>query len=258
MNVAVNASSYNLGQSQALQLPFAAKNADKSNQERRLPLGQLGNAKISLALISKNIFFGTCLTRCLQEMTTEFAVDAYENLDEWRQASDQALAQIVVLCAIGQKETDATVHQGLETLLKGASDIRAIVISDVEHPSQMIAALERGAKGYVPMSLDIEVVVGAIRLVQVGGTFVPASGLSSLRPSDAPEAKTERFKQVSSLLTERQLAVLKHLRQGDQNKTIAHKLNMSEATVKIHVRNMMKRVGVKNRTELVFMTNRLL
>jgi hypothetical protein len=102
MNVAVNASSYNLGQNQALQLPFSANSIDKSNQERQLPLGHLGNTKISLALISKNIFFGTCLTRCLQEMTTEFAVDAYESLDEWRQASDQALAQIVILCAIGQ------------------------------------------------------------------------------------------------------------------------------------------------------------
>ena len=64
-------------------------------------------------------------------------------------------------------------------------------------------------------------------------------------------------KRGPDILTERQLTVLEILRKGDPNKIIAHKLNMSEATVKIHVRNMMKKIHAKNRTELVCMTSEL-
>ena len=50
-------------------------------------------------------------------------------------------------------------------------------------------------------------------------------------------------------LTTRQIAVLSHLQQGKANKIIAHELRMSESTVKVHVRNIMRKMGATNRTQ---------
>ncbi len=48
------------------------------------------------------------------------------------------------------------------------------------------------------------------------------------------------------------MAVLSHLQQGKANKIIAHELSMSESTVKVHVRNIMRKVGATNRTQAAY------
>jgi DNA-binding NarL/FixJ family response regulator len=66
---------------------------------------------------------------------------------------------------------------------------------------------------------------------------------------DKPEAE---------FFTSRQAAVIEALRMGKPNKSIAYELNMCESTVKVHVRNIMKKLKAKNRTEVAFMANKLL
>jgi len=56
----------------------------------------------------------------------------------------------------------------------------------------------------------------------------------------------------------RQANVIEALRRGKSNKVIAYELNMCESTVKVHVRNIMKRLNAKNRTEVAFMANEML
>jgi DNA-binding NarL/FixJ family response regulator len=60
------------------------------------------------------------------------------------------------------------------------------------------------------------------------------------------------------MFTARQTAVIAALRQGKQNKIIAYELNMRESTVKVHVRNIMKKLNATNRTEVAYLTNQLL
>ena len=56
---------------------------------------------------------------------------------------------------------------------------------------------------------------------------------------------------------ERQEAVVEALRQGKANKIIAYELNMQESTVKVHVRNIMKKLNAKNRTEVAYLTRNM-
>ena len=58
-------------------------------------------------------------------------------------------------------------------------------------------------------------------------------------------------------LTTRQIAVLSHLQQGKANKIIAHELRMSESTVKVHVRNIMRKMGATNRTQAAYRATQL-
>jgi DNA-binding NarL/FixJ family response regulator len=72
----------------------------------------------------------------------------------------------------------------------------------------------------------------------------------------APEATVAP--KTNGLFTARQAAVVEALRRGKANKIIAYELKMRESTVKVHVRNIMKKLHATNRTEVAFMANRLL
>ena len=60
------------------------------------------------------------------------------------------------------------------------------------------------------------------------------------------------------MFTARQTSVIDALRMGKSNKTIAYELNMCESTVKVHVRNIMKRLKAKNRTQVAFLASQLM
>ncbi|CAM5771539.1 DNA-binding response regulator [Labrys miyagiensis] len=212
-------------------------------------------AQTSVAVICESRIFGTCLTRCLQAMASDYDVLSHDNLRAWLDGAAANSHGIVLLCATGQKATATAITQDLHEIQQVANGTRVIIVSDVEQPSLMMASLTAGAKGYVTMDMDLDVALGAIRLVDVGGCFIPASGIMSGRNAQATaEAPMPR----SSGFSDRQLEVLELARQGDPNKVIAYKLNLSEATVKVHLRNMMRKLKAKNRTELIFKSNELL
>ena len=84
----------------------------------------------------------------------------------------------------------------------------------------------------------------------VGGTFAPAAAL--LRPQrtgagTVGESLIEGF-------TQRQSQILDCLQRGMANKLIAYELNMCESTVKVHIRNIMKKLNATNRTQVAYLT----
>jgi DNA-binding NarL/FixJ family response regulator len=95
-----------------------------------------------------------------------------------------------------------------------------------------------------------------MRLVLAGGVFVPASSLIAARL--APNKTSNGAPQANGMFTARQVAVIEAVRRGKANKIIAHELNMRESTVKVHVRNIMKKLKARNRTEVAYMTSALL
>jgi DNA-binding NarL/FixJ family response regulator len=123
-----------------------------------------------------------------------------------------------------------------------------IILSAVDNPQEILNALESGAGGYIPTAItSLELTIEIIRLVRAGGTFVPASGLSLQRYNG--EGSTSRLT-TTEQFTLRQMAVLRYLTLGKANKTIAHELALREGTIKAHIRNIMKKMGVTNRTEV--------
>jgi DNA-binding NarL/FixJ family response regulator len=130
------------------------------------------------------------------------------------------------------------------------------VLSDSEDdPDRIAKALEQGARGYIPTSVALDAAIGAMRLVQAGGVFVPASSLMNARRSTdgSPQNQIGDVK-----LTPRQRAVVEALRKGKANKIIAYELSMCESTVKVHVRNIMRKFNATNRTEVAFKASEML
>jgi DNA-binding NarL/FixJ family response regulator len=213
-----------------------------------------------IAVIDENALSRSCLMRCLSASEPNFITEGFGSVEEWQHSESYSAPLIILLCATGRKATEAAVRQDLDLVIQSVPQSRVIVVSDFEESTEIVAALERGARGYIAMSSNLDVAIAAIRLVRAGGTFVPASGLLSSRQPSASAAVTELetgAKQRQNVFTQRQLEVIDRLRQGESNKLIAYKLNMGECTVKVHVRNIMRKIKARNRTEIAFLTNEL-
>ena len=108
----------------------------------------------------------------------------------------------------------------------------------------LLRAVELGANGYVLKDSESEVLKKAIHTVYRGETYI--------EPTLTPEMK-ERMKRdkstTSEPLTNREVDVLKLVAEGLFNKEIACRLNISEKTVKNHVSNIFKKIGVSDRTQ---------
>jgi len=136
----------------------------------------------------------------------------------------------------------------LFALAEWAPDAPVVVLSLKDDLDAARAALGYGARGYVTMSMGFDIVIEAVRFVMAGGTYVPAQCvLARGAPSQPAMASVATDR---GMVTERELAVMRAIRQGKPNKIIAYELNMCESTVKVHVRHIMKKLSARNRTEV--------
>lgn len=137
-------------------------------------------------------------------------------------------------------------------------DILVVVLSASDDPDNMRKVLDRGASGFIPKTTIKDVILTALKLVMSGGVYIPPDMFKS-RPKQetAPQSQPD-LTLIKQKLTPRQLEVLNLIAQGYQNKHIAHELNLSEHTVKIHITAIFKALGVKNRTQAVLTAQNLL
>ena len=131
----------------------------------------------------------------------------------------------------------------IQTLLGAQPDTPIVMISAHEEISVINKALAKGVKGFIPKTTPAEVTLSALRLVLSGGVYLP--------PQLMQQPLLETRKSHDNLLTPRQIEVLKLLQKGVQNKNIAHQLNLSPSTVKVHIRRIFTTLGARNRAEAV-------
>jgi DNA-binding NarL/FixJ family response regulator len=117
--------------------------------------------------------------------------------------------------------------------------VKVIVLSVFSDPERIQAAFKHGASGYIVKSVNPLDLPSAIRQA-VDGTVFHAIGL--------PEVDEQSLGKAAGL-TERELSILKAVAQGLSNAAIGKELWVTEQTVKFHLTNIYRKLGVANRTE---------
>jgi DNA-binding NarL/FixJ family response regulator len=190
------------------------------------------------------------------ESVGEFEVTTAPTVDEWIDRSKVAPATLVVVCLPSSKPR-VEAKQKLAALLPALQGTPVVVMGDDKDDVEYVMwFLEQGVRGYIATDLPLDVAFQAMRLVSAGGTYVPVSCVFDARRDLRPARGLDSIN--GQVFTARQAAVVDALRRGKANKTIAYELNMRESTVKVHVRNIMKKLKAKNRTEVAYMTNDML
>ena len=126
-------------------------------------------------------------------------------------------------------------------------DLPVIVLSSSESPSDVRRVINAGASGYIPKSATAQTVVSALHLVLSGNIYVPPL-LVSAATRAADHAANGGPRSVSQL-TDRQVDVLRYLRDALSNKGISASLGIAEKTVKVHIAAIFKTLNVVNRTQ---------
>src|SRR5271155_1612887 len=119
-------------------------------------------------------------------------------------------------------------------------DARIIALTSYDGDQDIYRALEAGVRGYMLKEMVHTDVLRAIRTVHSG---------KRLMPHEVAERLTEYFPQVA--LTPREVEVLSFVAKGLANKEIAEKLGTASGTVKMHVQNILEKLGASDRTHAV-------
>ncbi len=128
--------------------------------------------------------------------------------------------------------------EAITAIRKEFPDARVIVLTTYDGDEDIYRSLQAGAQGYLLKDMFFEELEEAIRKVHGGSRRIPAQ---------VAERLAERM--GSSDLTARETEVLEQIVAGHSNKAIATRLNISEATVKSHINNILSKLGVSDRTQ---------
>ena len=149
---------------------------------------------------------------------------------------------------------------GIKALQMALPKARFMLFSGSADEADLMMALDLQMHGFLPKSSAPPVAEAAVRLVMAGGVYLP-SGIGELamrnanavRSSTDPIPATAAFTPLAEAghasLTSRQIMVLEHVSAGRSNKEIARELDISPATVKVHVAQIIAVLGVANRIE---------
>jgi DNA-binding NarL/FixJ family response regulator len=215
-------------------------------------------ASLTLGLIDSYRLSRECLTKSIETLHPKVMVAPFACVQDC--IIDKPCKLDLTIYYPHDAETiESAVMQNVATIRAALPDLPIVVLSDRENaqqPETVRSILNSGAQGFIPtQAIGIPMVMAAIHFIKAGGTFAPLDQLLTNRPDRRP---TQPEAVPKSLLTSRQMAVLSLLQQGKANKIIAYELNMSESTVKVHVRNLMRRMGASNRTQAAYKAQQLL
>jgi len=226
----------------ALALTTLLKTGERSQEIGRFE-AYSAEADGFIAVIESRTFIRECIRRSVQS-AFPLPVLTYSTAIELEQQHLVTSPKLIIFSWVeGNKEASINT---LKVLSELAPSIPVIVLAYNNEAELARTAICHGAKGYIPVTMGFEITIEAVRFVLAGGTYAPMDSLLARGgPEDAPSQPP-----TSGLVTARELAVVRAIQKGKSNKVIAYELNMCESTVKVHVRNIMKKLNAKNRTDV--------
>jgi DNA-binding NarL/FixJ family response regulator len=142
---------------------------------------------------------------------------------------------------------------GLMSLRAQHPELPVVIVSATEEATVIRRAMDFGASGFIPKSIDIDSIGGAIEAVLAGDTWTPPD----VDLTATEDKETADLVRRLGTLTPQQVRVLTMLSEGLLNKQIAYELNVSEATVKAHVSAILDKLGVDSRTQAVIAASKI-
>ncbi len=144
----------------------------------------------------------------------------------------------VVLMDLRMPDMDGV--EATKQIRKVDPEAKIIALTSYDGDQDIYKAIEAGVRGYILKEMVHTKVIDAIHTVHAG---------KRLMPTEVAERLSEYFPQVA--LTPREIEVLKYVAKGMANKEIAHHLGTASGTVKMHVQNILAKLGASDRTHAV-------
>jgi two-component system nitrate/nitrite response regulator NarL len=168
---------------------------------------------------------------------------------------------LLVLIVHAGDDFEGAVEQ-IELLRERHPKARIAVVADHYRLDEMVSAFRAGASGYFIDVMTCDVFIKSIELVMMGETIFPPAFMLSVLESERnhfaraeprnDDDRTITFtaeRSITQQLSPREKSIMRCLIAGDSNKCIARKIDIAEATVKVHVKAILRKIRVQNRTQ---------
>jgi DNA-binding NarL/FixJ family response regulator len=158
----------------------------------------------------------------------------------------------LILLVLGAKRLAGSEYEDLiSSLRKQKQDAAMAILSERQDSEEIVTAFKAGARAFVPLYGDPSIATNALTFVMNGGSYFPPDVLAEAAPAEIPRSviKTQLEAAHASQLSARQHEVFERLCRGESNREIARQLGLEESTVKVHVRQIMRKLGATNRTQ---------
>ena len=204
--------------------------------------------------------------------TTKFRLASLTPDDAERWIDGDTHCSMIIYNVGGASVGDHKHLKRIKSLRARAGEAPLVILSDNDSREEILSALGTGAQGFLYAGTNAQLALQALSFIFKGGSYFPASaqprrrssiplnGTLELSPSpvacttldigDGVVVSAADTGTANINLTERQKSVLERLGRGDSNKAIARVLGIREGTVKVHVRQIMRKLGVTNRTQV--------
>lgn len=152
------------------------------------------------------------------------------------------------LVMLDLKLPDVTGISGYLRLREKLSGKPIVVISAFTSEEVVHALMDAGVAGFIPKESSAQVLHDALCEVRTGHRFLPKDYRRTYRPSTRPLEVDDVSRRIAEL-TPQQARIMKLICAGKPNKQIAYELSLAEPTVKAHITALLRRLGVRNRTQ---------
>jgi DNA-binding NarL/FixJ family response regulator len=175
---------------------------------------------------------------------------------------DEALAALVGANDLGLVLLDLMMPgmdglKGIEQVKSRCPDSPVVVVSGFSSRDHVVAAVQAGAAGFIPKTVSGTAMVNALRLVLSGEKYLPSSTFFDTGTTGVAMGAVPNFGKPAGTpapfdkLSKREAEILLLLVEGRTNKEIAIALDLQEITIKVHLRNVYRKIGAANRAQAV-------
>ncbi|QCG94518.1 response regulator transcription factor [Azospirillum sp. TSA2s] len=136
----------------------------------------------------------------------------------------------------------------LKSMKMACPDAHVVVLTGTLDTGIMTQAIEAGADGFLMKDMSMEALAQSLRLVMMGEKVFP-SALAALLISRRLTGTAADLPAPHKGVSQREAQILRCLQNGNSNKVIAHHLQITEATVKVHLKSLLRKIDASNRTQ---------
>ena len=171
---------------------------------------------------------------------------------------------------VGVRECSSTTNDLVRRVVSANPSVRPVILAALHTPKDVLLALEAGAFGFLNQNIPSKQLIKSLELVALGQTVIhhnshlrsitpPAIQHTPMRPAlptlALPTTATSGTSsggltdEVVMVLSRREQSILRNLTEGASNKVIALKLVITESTVKVHMKSILRKLRLQNRTQ---------
>lgn len=215
-----------------------------------IPIWEDKMEPIRVMLVDNEEVFREGLTKLLQTQPHIKVVYQCGTGMEAIEKSRQIKPDIIL---IDSQVTSCNAKEAVEEIVKVSPEIKVAIIARPGIEATPLNVMKSGAKAYLSKSISSSDLIKSVELISSGRIII--SDLFAKRFLDeisiTTETRGEKDEKTETIISQREMEIIELIAEGATNKEIANKLYIAENTVKVHVKNILKKLELRNRQQLV-------